>query len=115
MTIGDAFGSLRQIHPGTPKYKPELLAKVADLSERQVETDTVLRCFPPGVPRIGPPAKIVHTTREVVFLYDDYNGSFYRIIPTDKVAPPVMSSRLKDDGIYRPRHKWRFSGDIRAR
>ncbi len=66
-----------------PKYKPEFLAKVADLSKRQVEVDTALQCQPPGVPRIGPPVKIVQTAREVVFLYDDVNGSFFRIIPTD--------------------------------
>jgi hypothetical protein len=66
-----------------PKYKPEFLAKVKDLSERQVEVDTALQCQPPGVPRIGPPAKIVQTAREVVFLYDDISGSFFRIIPTD--------------------------------
>ena len=66
-----------------PKYKQEFLAKVKDLSERQVEIDTALQCQPPGVPRIGPPAKIVQTAREVLFLYDDVNGSFFRIIPTD--------------------------------
>ena len=65
-----------------PKYKQEFLAKVKDLSERQVEVDTALQCQPPGVPRIGPPAKIVQTAREVLFLYDDVNGSFFRIIPT---------------------------------
>jgi hypothetical protein len=69
--------------PNFPKYKPEFLAKVKDLSDRQVQTDTVLQCQPPGVPRIGPPAKIVQNAREVVFLYDDVNGSFFRIIPTD--------------------------------
>ena len=69
--------------PNFPKYKPEFLAKVADLSKRQVEVDTALQCQPPGVPRIGPPVKIVQTAREVVFLYDDVNGSFFRIIPTD--------------------------------
>ncbi len=69
--------------PDFPKYKPEVMAKVADLAARQVELDTVLRCYPPGVPRIGPPAKIVQTATEVVFLYDDYNGSFFRVIPTD--------------------------------
>ncbi len=69
--------------PNFPKYKPEFLAKVKDLSGRQVQTDTVLQCQPPGVPRIGPPAKIVQTAREVVFLYDDVNGSFFRIVPTD--------------------------------
>jgi len=69
--------------PNFPKYKQEVLAKVKDLSERQVEVDTALQCQPPGVPRIGPPAKIVQTAREVLFLYDDVNGSFFRIIPTD--------------------------------
>jgi len=47
-----------------------------------VKYDTVLQCQPPGVPRIGPPSKIMQNAREVVFLYDDVNGSFFRIIPT---------------------------------
>jgi hypothetical protein len=66
-----------------PKYKPEFTAKVKDLAEHQVKHDTVLQCQPPGVPRIGPPSKIMQNAREVVFLYDDVNGSFFRIIPTD--------------------------------
>lgn len=66
-----------------PTYKAEFLAKVTDLSDRQVQADTALRCQPTGVPRIGPPGKIVQNAREVVFLYDDINGSFFRIIPTD--------------------------------
>jgi len=69
--------------PNFPKYKPEFLAKVKDLSDRQVKTDTLLQCQAPGVPRIGPPAKIVQNAREVVFLYDDVNGSFFRIVPID--------------------------------
>jgi hypothetical protein len=66
-----------------PKYKPEFLAKVKDLSARQVETDNVLKCLAPGLPRIGPPGKIIQTAKEVVFLYDDVNGAFFRIIPVD--------------------------------
>jgi hypothetical protein len=66
-----------------PKYKPEYLAKVKELDDNQVKFDTGLRCQPPGVPRIGPPAKVVQTAREVVFLYDDLNGPFFRIIPID--------------------------------
>jgi len=66
-----------------PKYKPEFKAKVADFAKRQVELDTNLRCQAPGVPRIGPPSKIIQNAREVVFLYDDVNGAFFRIIPTD--------------------------------
>ena len=66
-----------------PKYKPEFQAKVADFKKRQVELDTNLRCQAPGVPPIGPPHKIIQNAREVVFLYDDVNGAFFRIIPTD--------------------------------
>ena len=71
------------LQPSFPRYKPEFLTKVKDLGDRQVQTDTSLRCRPIGVPRIGPPGKIVQNAREVVFLYDDINGSFFRIIPTD--------------------------------
>jgi hypothetical protein len=66
-----------------PKYKPEFLAKVKDLSARQVTTDNVLKCLAPGIPRMGPPGKIVQNSKEVVFLYDDVNGAFFRIIPVD--------------------------------
>jgi hypothetical protein len=69
--------------PGFPNYKPEFAAKVKELKDRQVQMDTVLQCAPPGVPRIGPPAKIIQNAREVVFLYDDVNGPYFRIIPTD--------------------------------
>jgi hypothetical protein len=48
-----------------------------------VKEDSILRCEAPGVPRIGPPAKIVQTRREILFLYDDVNGGFFRIIPVD--------------------------------
>jgi hypothetical protein len=77
-----------------PKYKPEYLAKVKELDDNQVKFDTGLRCQPPGVPRIGPPAKIVQTAKEVVFLYDDLNGPFFRIIPIDgRAHRPVSDGR----------------------
>ena len=79
----NAGGAGARPAPNFPKYKPEFLAKVKDLSDRQVQTDTLLQCQAPGVPRIGPPHKIVQNAREVVFLYDDVNGAFFRIIPTD--------------------------------
>ena len=72
-----------RVEPDRPKYKPDLMAKVADLTKRQVETDPVLRCKSPGLPRIGPPDKIVQQKNQVVFLYDDVSGSFWRIVPTD--------------------------------
>ncbi len=72
-----------RVEPDRPKYKPEFQAKVAELSKHQVENDPVLRCKSPGLPRIGPPDKIVQQPNQVVFLYDDVSGSFWRIIPTD--------------------------------
>lgn len=69
--------------PDRPRYKPEFVAKVQDLEKRQVEADPVLRCKSPGLPRIGPPDKIVQTLNEMVFLYDDVSGAFWRIVPLD--------------------------------
>jgi hypothetical protein len=66
-----------------PSYKPELLAKVAENDKEQVKRDPAFYCRPPGVPRIGPPQKIVQTASEVIFLYSDTSGNFWRIIPTD--------------------------------
>ena len=66
-----------------PTYLPELQRIVDDLHERQVDEDSVLRCMPPGVPRIGPPDEIVQGHDQVVFLYEDPVGGFFRSIPTD--------------------------------
>jgi hypothetical protein len=70
-----------RLPPDRPRYKPELAGKVSELDAKQVQFDPVLRCQPPGVPRIGPPDKIVQTVREVVFLYEDVSGPFFRIVP----------------------------------
>jgi hypothetical protein len=69
--------------PDRPKYKPEVSAKVKDFEKRQVDMDPVLRCKSPGLPRIGPPDKIVQLAHEIVFLYEDVSGAFFRIIPVD--------------------------------
>ncbi len=66
-----------------PKYRPEYLAKVAQLEKNQVQLDPVLHCRSPGLPRIGPPDKIVQQAKQIVFLYDDVSGDFFRIIPVD--------------------------------
>jgi hypothetical protein len=75
--------------PSTPQYRPELAARVADLDKRQVAEDPVLRCVAPGVPRIGPPDKVVQRAGEAVFLYEDVSGSFFRIVPTDGRPHPT--------------------------
>jgi hypothetical protein len=81
---GDAR-SVRGVLPSTPRpsYKPELLAKVKDLSDHESKTDPVFYCGKPGVPRIGPPRKIVQLRNETIFFYEDISGDPYRIIPTE--------------------------------
>jgi hypothetical protein len=69
--------------PNFPNYRPELRERVALLNRNQVQEDPALRCVNPGLPRIGPPDKIIQTATEVVFLYDDLNGAFWRVVPID--------------------------------
>jgi len=68
--------------PDRPKYRPEHLARVKDLNDRQVLEDPILKCANPGLPRIGAPDKIVQVPGQIVFLYDDISGAFWRAIPT---------------------------------
>ena len=79
----NAAPAARPPGPDRPKYRPEFQARVAELEANQVDEDPVLRCNAPGVPRIGPPDKIVQRPEQVIFLYDDVSGHFFRIIPTD--------------------------------
>lgn len=74
--------------PDRPVYKPEYVARVQELNERQVEMDPALSCGNPGLPRIGPPEGIVQRADQIVLLYDDLSGSFFRIIPTDGRLQP---------------------------
>ena len=54
-----------------------------NLSDNESKTDQVFYCGKPGVPRIGPPRKIMQTPKEVTFLYEDMSGDGYRVIPID--------------------------------
>jgi hypothetical protein len=66
--------------PVKPIYKAEFVPKVKELDEHQIDFDLAWHCGPPGVPRIGPPHKIVQTSKELVFLYDDLSGNFFRVV-----------------------------------
>ena len=81
---GDA-SAIRGVQPSAPRptYKPEFLARVKDLADHESRTDPVFYCGKPGVPRIGPPRKIVQLQKETIFLYEDISGDPYRVIATD--------------------------------
>jgi hypothetical protein len=61
----------------------DLLAKIKEYSEQQVKLDPGLFLQSPGVPHFGLPHQIVPIPGQVVFLYSDLAGNFWRIIPTD--------------------------------
>jgi len=52
-----------------PLYKPEYWDKVQDLDDHTNTKDPIFQCQPYGVPRMGPPTKIVQTATEVILFY----------------------------------------------
>jgi hypothetical protein len=72
---------------GRPTYKPEFWDKIQQLDMWTNKYDPVMTCQPLGVPREGPPRRIIQTDKDVVFIYTggDAGGGYgeYRIIPTD--------------------------------
>ena len=73
-----------------PLYKPEFWQRVQYLDENGNKEDTTFSCFPPGVPRLGPPMRIVHTAKDVILMYQ--NRNMWRVIPTDgRPHDPVNS------------------------
>jgi hypothetical protein len=73
----------RAANPNKPPYKPDLLSKVRQLDRDENKLDPVVQCHPPGVPRMGPPARIVQSKGWIVLLYVTEPGNFSRLIPTD--------------------------------
>lgn len=76
------FGGL-----GRAEYKPEYWDKVQELDMWTNKYDPVMTCQPLGVPREGPPRRIIQSDRDVVFIYEggDAGGGYgeFRVIPTD--------------------------------
>ena len=80
-----------------PLYKPEYWAKVRELDFNSNTVAPYLKCQSAGVPRMGPPAKILATNDEVVFLHAQQGSSpsDYRVIPTDgRPHDPIRSQDL---------------------
>jgi hypothetical protein len=83
-------GVEQRADPNMPMYKPEFWDRVQYLDRNGVAEDPTFHCKPAGVPRMGPPTKIVQTATEVVFLYQ--SGNLFRVIPIDgRPHDPVKS------------------------
>ena len=73
-----------------PMYKPEFWERVQYLDREGIKEDPTFHCKPAGVPRMGPPAKIVQTQTELIFLYAQ--GNTFRVIPIDgRPHDPIKS------------------------
>ena len=85
---------IRRIDPNRPVYKAEFWDKVQDLDLNRNAADSFFSCTPAGLPRIGPPARIVQTPKDMIFLYAGQftSGNPFRVIPTDgRPHDPVNS------------------------
>jgi hypothetical protein len=83
-----------------PNYKPAFAAKVKELDANQSRADGVFYCGRPGVPRLGPPRKIVQMPTETIFLYEDMSGDTWRIVPTNtRERDPDLDPSFNGDAI----------------
>ncbi|MGA7795894.1 MAG: hypothetical protein WCA19_22910 [Candidatus Acidiferrales bacterium] len=78
---------IRRANPNRPLYKPEFWEKVQKLDQNGNTEDPSFGCMPAGVPRMGPPAKIVQAPTEMIFLHVSGGaqgwGDTFRVIPMD--------------------------------
>jgi len=91
-----------RMSPSRPLYKPEYWDHVQYLDLNTNKEDPIFVCQPYGVPRVGPPARIIQTTNDVVFLYAQGGAGTqptdFRVIPTDgRKHDPV---RARDVSYY---------------
>jgi hypothetical protein len=78
-----------RLNANRPIYKPEYWDKVQQLDMWTNKYDPLFLCQPLGIPRAGPPTRIIQTASDIVFFY---GGGDYRIIPTDgRKHDPVKS------------------------
>jgi hypothetical protein len=97
---------IRRADPNKPLYKPQFWEKVQQLDQNENTADPSFGCMPAGVPRMGPPDKIVQMSKEVIFLYVSPGargwGDQYRVIPTDgRAHTPLadLDGTWKDESI----------------
>jgi hypothetical protein len=87
-TMDFEFEAPSRFGPNRPLYKPEYWDKIQQLDMWTNKEDPVMSCQPLGVPREGPPRRIIQSANDVIFFYGEYvdgGGGYgeYRVIPTD--------------------------------
>jgi hypothetical protein len=87
-TMDFEFEAPSRFGPNRPLYKPEYWDKLQQLDMWTNKEDPVMTCQPLGIPRQGPPRRIVQTATDIIFFYREYadgGGGYgeYRVIPID--------------------------------
>jgi hypothetical protein len=82
------FEAPSRFGPNRPLYKPQHWDKVIALDMWTNKEDPVMTCQPLGIPRQGPPQRIIHLDNEVIFFYGQYadgggGNNEYRSIATN--------------------------------
>ena len=84
-------GMRQRLFVNPPLYKPEFWDKVQYLDVNGNYEDSNFKCMPAGVPRMGPPIKIVQAATEVILLYGEKNT--WRVVPTDGRPHDAVNSK----------------------
>jgi hypothetical protein len=87
-TLDFEFEAPSRFGPNRPLYRPEHWDKVIALDMWTNKEDPVMTCQPLGIPRQGPPRRIIQSAKDIVFFYQQYGDggggqAEFRIIPTD--------------------------------
>jgi hypothetical protein len=106
------FTLVRRADQNKPLYKPQFWEKIQQLDQNGNKEDPSYGCMPGGVPRMGPPAKIIQTAKEFVFLYVSPPaqgwGDQYRNIPADGRAHTPLQDL---DGTWKGESIAHWEGD----
>ena len=83
-------------HANPPLYKPEHWERVQYLDLNGNKEDvSIWSCLPGGIPRMGPPSRIIQSQNDVVMLYNQAGflaQYVWRVVPTDgRPHHPVYS------------------------
>jgi hypothetical protein len=87
-TMDFEFEAPSRFGPNRPLYKPEHWDKVVALDMWTNKEDPVMTCQPLGIPRQGPPRRIIQLANDIVFFYSAYadgggGQAEFRIMPID--------------------------------